>query len=260
MTKFFLTVSFFCFYITAYSQQDRIISDRPSNSYVPFTIPKYFIQSETGLHLSSIKINSTKRDRLITHPQLLLKYGLLKNLELRTLTEVSSLYESNVNSDTYITGLSNFQIGAKYFIVKNIKWRPAIGVVAHYSFNNLRANGLGKDTINGANLRVAFENVITKKISLVYNAGITIERFGGRKTYVYSVSPRFQLGEDFNLFVELYGNAWKKRKPFNSVHTGLSYFVNDDFKLDAAIGIGFSKIYPDRFCSIGASYRLDSKR
>lgn len=244
----------------AFTQTDKIISDRPSNSFVPYTISKDYIQSETGFHLNSIKINSTKRDRFITHPQLLLKYGLLENLELRTLTEFSSLYESNSYGDNNVTGLSNIQIGAKYFMVKNKKWRPAIGVVAHYSFNNLRTNGLGKDTINGANLRVAFENRITDKIALVYNAGITVERFGGRRTYVYSLSPRFQLDEDFNLFVELFGNAWKNRKPFNSLHSGLSYFVNDDLKLDAAIGIGFSKIYPDRFCSIGISYRFDSKQ
>lgn len=249
-----------CTPIFTFAQSDKTISDRPSNSFVPYTIPKDFIQSETGFHLNSIKINSTKRDRFITHPQLLLKYGLLENLELRTLTEFSSLYESNINGDNYVTGLSNIQFGAKYFIVENKKLRPAIGVVAHYSFNNFRTNGLGKDTINGANLRLAFENKINDKIALVYNAGINLERFGGRKTYVYSVSPRFQLDEDFNLFIELFGNAWKNRKPFNSLHSGVSYLVNDVLKLDAAIGIGFSKIYPDRFGSIGISYRFDSKQ
>lgn len=253
--------SLLCFIsITLHSQQGKIIADRPSNSFVPFTIPKNFLQSETGMHLSSIKLNITKRDRLMTHPTLLLKYGIIKNLEMRTLTEFSSEYRSFINAESYTTGVSNFQVGAKYFIVDNKKWRPAIGVIANYSFNNLRTNGLGKDTINGANLRIAFENKINKNIVLVYNAGISVERFGGRKTYIYSVSPRFRLDEDFNMFVELYGNAWKGSKPFNSLHTGLSYLVNDDLKLDMAVGFGLLKIYPDRFGSIGISYRFDTKQ
>lgn len=99
MPRILLAVLIMSFPAFVYSQSDKIKSDRPSNSFIPHTVKKYYIQSETGFHLNSIKINSTKRDRFITHPQLLLKYGLLENLELRTLTEFSSLYESNANND-----------------------------------------------------------------------------------------------------------------------------------------------------------------
>jgi hypothetical protein len=250
----FASMPFFLF-----AQQNKIISDRPSNTILPFTTAHKFIQSEAGFQLSTKKLNIIKRDRLLNIPTLVTKYGIVKNVELRLITEFSSLYESNINRDVYYRGISNFQLGTKLFLVKQKYLRPNIGLVAHYNFNTLRKTGFGKDTINGFNFRLLFEHIIKEKFSVAYNLGMNIQTFGAKEAYVYSFSPRYNFDEKFSMYIELFGYAWKKRKPNNSLHTGVSYFINDNFKVDASIGLGFSKLYTDRFYSIGASYRFNTK-
>lgn len=44
--------------------------------------------------------------------------------------------------------------------------------------------------------------------------------------------------------------------PGNNIGAGFAYYVNDNFKIDASAGFGLSKEAPDKFYSIGASFRF----
>lgn len=233
-------------------QSGKIESDRPGQTQIPFTISKNWMQAEVGLSKESIR---EAKQYLFQHPQLLIKYGLFDNLELRVLSTYGSRVSEffNLGRSTDV-GISDLQLGAKLKIFKQRKMLPHTSLVAHYMFNNLRT--LMKDSLDGMHARLAMQHTISPSFSLNYNVGINWPRFGFQHSYLYSFSPRFYFEEKWMIYVEAFGNIWNGRKPRHNLDGGLSYSINERVKLDASYGRKFSLYYPVSFVSLGGSFRF----
>lgn len=240
----------------SFAQPDPIDTDRPGNSNSAGTVVKKWLQAELGFLRQAEKISPPKRDLFIQHPALLTKYGLTKCLEIRLVTEFASVKEYAVNDTSIVTGISNIQLGGKFNFLQQKGIIPKTSLIAHYSFNNLRTLPGAKDSIDGANFRLAMSHSITKKFSLGYNIGMDWSRFGSAPAYLYTFIPSFNIIDKLQVFIELYGFAWKSRMPQNSIDGGLSYLVTDNFKIDVSAGFGLSKNAPDNFYAAGVSYRF----
>ena len=238
------------------AQSEKIETDRPGETNTPATVPKKWIQIETGFLMQIEKHSSKLKDHFIQHPSLLSKYGIGNRIELRLLTEWGTIKEQFVNDTTSRTGITNVQLGGKVNFLQEKGLRPKTSLIAHYNFRRLRT--LYKDTIDGANFRFAMLHTLSKTISIGYNIGMNWNRFGFPPAYMYTFSPRFNISEKWFAYIEVFGSFKRPRKysPENNIGAGFAYNVNDNFKIDASAGLGLSKEAPDKFYSIGASFRF----
>ena len=98
--------------------------------------------------------------------------------------------------------------------------------------------------------------VIGANFFIGYNIGMEWESFRSKPAYIYTISPKFNFAKNWQAFIEFYGYAWKNRTPKNSIDGGISYFIKDNFKIDASAGFGLNKNAPDKFYALGVSYRF----
>jgi hypothetical protein len=243
---------------TAFAQPDKIDTDRPDQTESAVTVPKKWMQLEMGLMREKESTGYGLKDLYLQHPTLLTRYGLGKRFELRLLTELATSKNEAVNGNFSKTGLSGIQLGGKvnFFDEKGI--RPKTSLLAHYDFARLRT--LYRDSIDGASFRISMQNTISKLISAGYNIGMEWERFDAPPAYIYTFSTGFNISEKWYSFIEVFGSVWKNESPENSIDAGISYNINDNFKIDLSGGIGISKNAADNFYAIGASYRFKTRK
>lgn len=260
MLKYILTYCFLLFSIYSNAQIEKIETDRPGQTNTPSTTPNKWLQSEIGFQKQTYRFQPVLKDVYFQQPSLLAKYGLGNKFEVRLITELAYVKEENVTVNTIYKGTNNAQIGAKFNFLKQKGFIPKTAIIAHYRFNTLNTNPIGKDSINGTNFRFAMLHTISDDFSLGYNLGMDWERFGSTPVYLYTFSPRFSFSEDWLVFIELYGFIEKNRKPKTSADLGISYWINDNFKIDASGGTRINKDIRIKFYSIGASFRFKTSK
>lgn len=239
-----------------FSQSEKIETDRPGYTNTSNTTPAKWIQFETGFLRQSDKFNPPYKDLLFQHPSIVTKYGIGKRLELRLITDISTIIDEAINLTDTRTGLTNLQIGAKWNFLKEKKIRPNIAIIAHYNFLRFKIITNRYDSVDGANFRFAMEHTLSRSFSLGYNVGMEWRSFPSKPAYTYSVAPKLKIDEKWLIFVEVFGFAWKKRTPENSIDFGVAYYISNNFKIDASAGFGLNKKAPDNFYSIGTSFRF----
>lgn len=257
MKKIIYITGFTLFSVVAFAQTEKIEPDRPGQTITPTTIPGKWTQFETGSLLQIEKHYPSLKDYFIQHPSLLTKYGLGNRFELRLITDLATIKEENVNGTTLRTGITNVQLGGKFNFLKEKGVRPKVSLIAHYDFQRFRT--LDKaDSIDGANFRFAMLHTLSKTISIGYNIGMSWRSFRYVPAYIYTISPRFNINEKWFAYIEVYGSFKRPKKfnPENNIGAGFAYYVNNNFKIDASAGFGLSKEAPDKFYSIGASFRF----
>ncbi len=238
----------------------QIETDRPGETNIPATVPKKWVQMETGFLMQTERHYPKLKDHFIQHPSLLVKYGIGNRVDLRLITELSTIKEQFVNGTTSRTGITNVQLGSKVNFLQEKGLRPNVSLIAHYNFRRFRT--LYKDSIDGANFRFAMQHTLSKTVLIGYNIGMNWNRFGSPPAYIYTFSPRFTINEKWFAYIELYGSFRRPKKynPENNIGAGFAYYVNDNFKIDISAGFGLSKEAPDKFYSIGASFKSKTKK
>lgn len=256
MGKIICSILITFFSLSVCAQSEKIETDRPGETNTPATVPKKWVQIETGFLMQIEKHFPRLKDHFIQHPSLLAKYGIGSRIELRLITELGTIREEFVNDITSRTGIRNVQLGGKVNFLQEKGLRPKTSLIAHYNFRRLRT--LYKDSIDGINFRFAMLHTLSKTISIGYNMGMNWNRFGSTPAYIYTFSPRFNISEKWFAYIEVFGYIRRPKKfnPENSIDAGFAYYVNDNFKIDASAGFGLSKEALDKFYSIGASFRF----
>jgi hypothetical protein len=261
MLKSILIFLFLLPSICAIAQIEKMETDRPGQTNTPSTTPNKWVQSEIGFRRQTDKFfYGPFKDIYFQHPSLLAKYGIGKKIEVRFITELTYVKKEGVNSDDINRGTNNTQIGGKFNFLKQKGLIPKTAIIAHYRLNTLNTNVVGRDTINGANVRLAMLHTISDNFSVGYNLGMDWDRFGTTPVYLYSVSPRYSFSEDWLVFIELYGFIKENRVPKTSADLGVSYCINDNFKIDASGGTRINKDVRIKFYSLGASFRFKTAK
>ncbi len=256
MAKLICSIYITLFSLNVFAQVEKIETDRPGETNSPATVPKKWVQIETGLLMQIEKHYPKLKDHFIQHPSLLSKYGIGNRIELRLLTELGTIKEQFANDTTSHTGITNVQLGGKVNFLQEKGLRPKTSLIAHYNFRRLRT--LYKDSIDGANFRFAMLHTLSKTILIGYNIGMNWNRFGSPPAYIYTFSPRFNINEEWFAYIEVFGSFKRPKEynPENSFGAGFAYYINDNFKIDASGGFGLSKDAPDNYFALGASIRF----
>lgn len=236
----------------AFSQVDnRIETDRPNESEVPFTVPRKFLQVEAGIYAEK----TTSTVDMLNYPVALLKYGLSNHVELRLYSTFTNITENQPFSNKEKTGLEPVGIGVKLSLFQEKKWVPQTSLLLQTGLASLASKSFKTQHVS-PKIRLLMENNLTKTLSLTYNIG---PQWNGKDTepeWLFSLSPGIDLGSNWHAFIEAYGFYKKNESPENTLDGGFEYFVHKNLALDICSGIGISSAAPAFFVTLGGSVRF----
>jgi hypothetical protein len=262
-----LTIIVLCSLFTSIllAQSTSIETDRPSYSNTPFTVSQRMFQVETGFSRTVTWFGRPYKDLDLQHPSLLVKYGVAKNIELRLM----SVYESTKNIVSNGTFKQHYipyiQIGAKYNFLQQKGIVPKTSLIINYVYNGLQKWRRKKDTIQGFNFKLVFQNEVASYFVIRYSGGLQWDDFINRNPKItYCISPTIYFDEKWRGYIELFGFARKNFVPINSIGTGIIYAINDNLKLDVTTSFNINKKKPykpaeDMSYGFGVSYRIPTK-
>ncbi len=244
-----VTVTFFILLVNSSSaQDDEIETDRPGKTDSPIPVNKFQLQVEQGFNIERDDEISTLESTT------LLRYGLLKHLELRL--------EGNLNYDITSKGSSSamqlqpIEVGTKLPLWQQKNWLPQTALLAHLGLPFLAARTF-KGLKAMPDIKLTFQNELCKTLTLGYNAGAEWDGETADPEYAYSISNGIDFSEKWFGFLEVYGSVKKNESPQHSLDAGISFLINKNLKADAGYGIGISRSAPEWEISVGASYRFN---
>ncbi|WAC01179.1 transporter [Lacinutrix neustonica] len=169
-----------------------LITDRPDATESPTAVPKNSIQVETGAFYESYEENNFKTENL-TYNTMLMRYGLLENLELRLgwdYTNNKTKFNGNevLSTDSFSPLLLGFKVG----IAKEKGVLPEIGFLGHLNLpfsvkKELRPENTSVD------FRFSFAHTLSEKSSLSYNLGAAWENDAPEAAYLYTIAYGYSL-------------------------------------------------------------------
>jgi Putative MetA-pathway of phenol degradation len=246
--------------ICTFGQAKIIETDRAGQTLTAHTTSKNWFQTEIGYQKELTRLSFMKEnDRVFQAPLTLVKYGFSNRLEGRVIAywQVDKYYA--INFVKPYKGTTNTQIGFKYNFLKQKGILPKTSVIAHYRINSFNTNPRGYDTTNGGNISLAMLHKINEQLDLTYSFGVDkLSWLYVDTRYLYSISPKFMLADNWQIFIEIFGILRKNRTAQTTIDCGLAYFLNDNLKIDCFAGISISERVKNKFYGFGVSFRLNS--
>jgi len=256
--RIILLFLFVAFYlpILAQDKNPKLITDRPDQTESASIVPLRSLQIETGFVFSNKETELTKQ-RSFAYNTTLLRFGLLKNLELRLGIEYLGDEISIKNTDTVnkLSGLSPVYTGFKVKIAEEDGWKPEIAFLGALVFPFTASDDF-KPENTSANIRLSFANTLSERASLGYNIGAQWDGNTAVPGYFYSIVMGVGLTEKIGMFAESFGLISEDGTSEHIVDAGLTYLVLSNFQLDISGGLGLNDNAIDNFISFGLSYRI----
>ncbi|MBU1369122.1 MAG: transporter [Bacteroidetes bacterium] len=255
-TKLILALIIISGYIQAQNMVPELITDRPDQTESSVVVPLRSLQIETGFVLENDETDLIKQ-KSFTYNTTLLRFGLLKNLELRLGLEYLGEKVEIKKNDTLnsFSGLSPIYTGFKVKIADEDGWKPEIaflgGLVLPFT-----ANDDFKPEYSAATVRFAFSHTLSERFSLGYNLGAEWGGVTAIPGYFYSIAIGFGLAENLGLFVESYGLIPEEGVSEHLIDAGFTYLIIPNFQIDISGGIGLNNNAIDNFISLGFTYRF----
>lgn len=216
--------------INSIAQEITISTDRPDQSDGVSTVPIGKFQIEEGVTLAkNTAINN-----------LMMRYGITHSTEIRLLLDAGEEFKNY--------GLQPITLSLKQRIIEQHKFIPAISFVGYLSYGRIAT----KDFQNNDwpfQVKFAFENEITDRISLGYNIG-TSNKF---KNLDLSAGLGYAITDEIASFIEYFSTISEIADEHN-VDLGVMYLITPRFQVDLAFGRSIFAEDPRFFITLGASY------
>lgn len=221
-----------------------LITDRPTQTYSSFVVPKGAFQIESGIGYSRAAFSNSIAN-VVNLPEdyasenftlnfLQLRYGLSDNVELRL---AQNVYFNRIKFDGDVINRSDVQfaptwIGAKFNILNEDGFVPQTSFLAEY-VTDILDEDMGQDLLN---LRLNFSNTLSEKLTLGYGLGGFVPTKNGPFYLEYSVVGSYAFQPNWGAFLELFGTLRNDWVNTHNVDMGITYLVNNNLQLDAYTG------------------------
>lgn len=255
LSIFIFTNSFVALQAQEAETINSIETDRPDMTEASSTVPKGFLQLETGAYYQSYEDNNIKTEDF-TFNTTLVRYGLSNNVELRlgwdfqeSVTHVNDQKLDNVTS-----GLSPLLLGLKVYITEEKDWIPEISLIGHI-YLPFTAGADYRPETTGVDFRFSLSHTLSEKSSLGYNLGMSWGSDSPEASYIYTIAYGYSISDKFGAFVELYGDFPEDNKANHLWDAGMTYLISNDLQLDTSFGTSITQ-GQDIYLSLGASFRL----
>lgn len=223
-------------------QSQSLLNDNPRQTISVQTVPKKWLQVETGFGVKKNKLPSFNTIRFAV-PGFLIRYGLSNRIEGRLITGVAyshyHFWNSTTDRKSDTWGSGPIALGVKLHILDEKKARPSISFTAHYRFNNNLK--LSSDTINGGNFRFTFQNSFSEKFQLDYSTGIDWISWKAPERYIYTISPVLHLNEKWSGYIEASGIIWSNYSPLHFIRTGARFSPAENYSFDIIVGKAWNR-------------------
>lgn len=273
--KIFLVLLTAC---SLYSQQiNDIVTDRPDQTESPTVVPKGFLQIEMGgvferstrtIVYDDIPVftRTIKFTNDTYSPEILIRYGLSKKIELRlsteyirntTTVETTPPLISLQNPISIVYGFAPITIGTKIKLFEEKKIRPTTSLIFSLSIPFDTKYPYQTDYVSPS-FRFTCQHTLSERFSLSYNLGGEWEnnKGGSTSTGIYTLSLGVSLINNLLMYVESYGFLTQREKPDHRIDGGFAYLIRKNIQLDISGGYGITEISPDYFVAAGLSFRI----
>ena len=234
-------------------------TDRPDATEASSTIPKGFLQIETGTFFESFKKNQVKIESY-TYNTTLLRYGLSNNFELRLGWDFQEgvTTVNNQKLDNVTSGFNPLLLGMKIYIAEEKGWMPEIALIGHIFLPFTASNDYRPET-TGIDFRFSMAHTLSEKSSLGYNLGMAWGDDSPEANYIYTLAYGYSISDKFGAFVEIYGDLPEDSKANHLWDAGLTYLISNNLQLDTSFGTSFTE-GQDLLISAGVSFRVPIKK
>lgn len=261
--KHIFSLSIIFGFFSGYAQEDPplepLTTDRPDATESPTAMPLGFLQIETGFSYDSFKDQAIKNESF-TYNTTLLRYGLIKNLELRVgwdFVEGRTTVNGNRLEDV-TSGFNPLLLGFKTTIAQAQGWLPEIGFLGHL-YLPFTAGTDYKPETTGADFMFAFDHTLNEKSSIGYNLGAAWNDDSPEVSYIYAMAYGYSITDNVGAYAEVYGNLPENNRANHFWDAGLTYLFSNNLQLDASVGSSITK-GQDLLLSAGVSYRIPKKQ
>jgi len=249
MTRLFIVLSLLSLInYKSYAQDNEMNPDRPDQTEEVHLVPKGKIMLESGLLINGF--DSGRNAHIIRS---MLRYGLVKGVELGLLTEQGR------DRNRYIeeTVQSTYPLAArlKVALLEKHKWLPDITLVSYLQLP-VSKNDEGERAHTSVSVLLAFLNELSDKWKLEYNAGFQQEAFSSEIGWQIYTSLHYKLTEKLESFVGSFSQFQKEKKPFHNADVGLGYKIKENFQVDVAAGSSIDHPDHNQFITVGFSVML----
>jgi hypothetical protein len=223
-----------------------IITDRPSVTNTPETVPKGMIQVENGVRATADQSQTT-----VTFPETLVRFGVLSSTELRLTAPV---YSHDANTPEGVrSGFTDLALGLQQRLYKSEGLTLAVILTLNLPTGSAAISGPHYE----GSLQIPWSLELSEKwivggmFSVYSRLPNGLFRTTGQSTF--EVNRKFG---SWDVFGEYIGNFPAAGSPLHSVRTGVMYDITPNQQLDFSIGVGVSGAASNHSAGFGYSFRF----
>lgn len=236
-----------------------LVTDRPDATEASSTVGKGVLQFETGGLYESFEANRVKNETF-TYNTMLIRYGLLDNLEIRLGWDfVEGVTSINGNRlDDVTSGLSPLLLGLKLDIAEENGAMPEIALIGHVFPVFSAATDFRPET-TGIDFRLSLSHTLNEKSSIGYNIGAQWGNDSPEAAAIYTLAYGYSISEKWGVYAEVYGDLPEDSAANHFWDAGFTYLASNDLQFDAFFGTSFTE-GQDLLLGMGLSYRIKPKQ
>ncbi|MEI7965953.1 MAG: transporter [Chitinophagaceae bacterium] len=227
---------------------EPINTDRPDQSDGTYILPTKMIQIESGIIFSQ-----TDRQLSDIIQTSMLRYGIAKKWELRLLTNEGFSGIPVIAKNSF--GFYPITLSAKHALVDQKGMIPAITLVGYLKIP-FAASKNNQLNYWAPSILLAFQNDLSDKLSVGYNAGLSWDGIEKKNSYLFTVSVGYSVSRQLSAFGEYFSNYSSLFSPSHNVDFGLEYLIKPTLQLDIAGGTSLFDNGASIFETMGVSYRF----
>lgn len=231
--------------ITPTTRLNEMTVDRPGIAEAPYTMLPRQYQLETGF-----EYYNRAGAKVYYLPTMLLRTGLSNSAELRI--GVRSILERRTAGE--LKGLSPVTVGIKTHIIEQRGWIPETDILADVIFPT--SDSPLQPASTGHDILLLFENDLSDKVAVNYNAGYIWDGFSTDEMFTASVCFNYLPSDNWGAFLEYYDFLRKNGTKEHGVDAGFTVLVSPLVQLDFSAGISRVANNWNQFVSAGVSFRV----
>lgn len=229
--------------------KETIQSDRPGQSFNPYTVGKNILQFQGGFDYSETDISSSKTSSF--GQNLAVRYGILERVEVNMTFNRASI---TLDNEDVASGLDAFNVGLRVNLFERESGFTG-GVLTELS-TNLVSQDFRNEAL-GFTSRVMLGYPALNGY-FTFNGGVARTGNGESTVFLYTFNYSLGINDMLSWFVEPYGNYVSNWNHY--LNSGFAFMITKDFVLDISGGVD---LIPDEeffFINGGISYRILSLR
>ena len=234
-------------------------TDRPSQSDASSLVPQGYFQIEAGYTSAHDDAIGTSTDSQ-SAPNLSLRYGLLKNLEVRF--GWNGFIHNNPDPGPVQDGSGDGQVSAKWHLWKESDRIPEVTLLAGTTLP-LGENGISSERSDPF-FRFLMTQSLPGRFSFSSNLGVTwntsasgIASKDTAADFIYTALLNYAVSPELDSFVEFFGSiALEEKDDRHGFDAGIAWRIFPTVQVDLSGGLGLNDAAVDAFVSAGLSFRL----